>query len=62
VSLLARLFRRKPVRQVLSFRGNGSISVPVADIINSPKVQAQVRAVREWYERNLDASTQERTP
>jgi hypothetical protein len=34
-------------RSNLSFEGKGSVSVPVSTIVNSPKVQAQVQAVKQ---------------
>lgn len=36
----------------LSFKGNGKVSVPVSDILASPKVQDQVAAVRELWVRS----------
>jgi hypothetical protein len=37
--------------KVLSFEGNGSVSVSVSDILNSPKVRSQVEAVKELEKR-----------
>lgn len=38
-------FLKEP-HDVLSYRGGGRVSVRVVDILNSPKVQRQVEAVR----------------
>lgn len=33
-------------KNVLSYRGGGRVSVPIVDILNSPKVRRQVEEVR----------------
>ena len=43
------------VRKVLDYSGGGKISVSVNDIVNSPKVQQQVGAIKEMQARQSNA-------
>ncbi len=53
-----RSIQQEASEENLSFEGNGGVSVPIANIMNSARVQEQVETVRQIEEIARQSSTQ----